>query len=355
MSGALDALLDVVDEEVGDLVGVARDQRHRQVLVGVDAGAGDDLDAGLLRDALHQADVAAQVHARRLDDGLHAALDGRGHELGGDVLGAFRGHAVERVLADGAHLRELDEDRLVARHEVLVDERFAELGSVDRTCDRLYLRPSGRILSKQLDRGDHHRRQKAGDQDGHRDDPAARHRRLVWRRKSGCLKKGLSCSSGSWSELTGRRRRQLAVAHATELAKAHGAALEIVSAYEPVPSDRLREEKDPGPGRRRVRRRSARRREREPRQRSREGARGRDRGEHASARGRSGRRDPRRRRGDRGRSRRGRQQGDDRAPSASCSGACRTRSPTTRRAASTSFARRSAATWTRASPSATRS
>ena len=41
---------------------------------------------------------------------------------------------------------------------------------------------------------------------------------------------------------------QTAVAHATELAKTHGAALEIVSAYEPVPSDRLREEKAQVPG-----------------------------------------------------------------------------------------------------------
>ena len=41
---------------------------------------------------------------------------------------------------------------------------------------------------------------------------------------------------------------QTAVAHATELARAHGAALEIVSAYEPVPSDRLREEKAQVPG-----------------------------------------------------------------------------------------------------------
>ena len=39
-----------------------------------------------------------------------------------------------------------------------------------------------------------------------------------------------------------------AVAHATELARAHGAALEIVGAFEPVPSDRLREEKGQVPG-----------------------------------------------------------------------------------------------------------
>ena len=41
---------------------------------------------------------------------------------------------------------------------------------------------------------------------------------------------------------------KLAVAHATQLAKAHGASLEIVSAYEPVPSDRLRAEQSQVPG-----------------------------------------------------------------------------------------------------------
>ena len=39
-----------------------------------------------------------------------------------------------------------------------------------------------------------------------------------------------------------------AVAHATELARVHGAALEIVSAFQPVPSERLREEKTQVPG-----------------------------------------------------------------------------------------------------------
>ena len=40
----------------------------------------------------------------------------------------------------------------------------------------------------------------------------------------------------------GSETAQVAVSHATELAKSSGATLEIVSAYEPVPSDRLREE-----------------------------------------------------------------------------------------------------------------
>lgn len=40
----------------------------------------------------------------------------------------------------------------------------------------------------------------------------------------------------------GSETAQVAVTHATQLAKATGASLEIVSAYEPVPSERLREE-----------------------------------------------------------------------------------------------------------------
>jgi nucleotide-binding universal stress UspA family protein len=39
-----------------------------------------------------------------------------------------------------------------------------------------------------------------------------------------------------------------AVRHATELARATGAALEIVSAYQPVPQERLREEASEVPG-----------------------------------------------------------------------------------------------------------
>ena len=46
----------------------------------------------------------------------------------------------------------------------------------------------------------------------------------------------------------GSETAQVAVRHATELAQATGASLEIVSAYEPVPSDRLREESSQVPG-----------------------------------------------------------------------------------------------------------
>ncbi len=46
----------------------------------------------------------------------------------------------------------------------------------------------------------------------------------------------------------GSKTAQVAVEHATELARATGAALDIVSAFEPVPSNRLREEGSQVPG-----------------------------------------------------------------------------------------------------------
>lgn len=46
----------------------------------------------------------------------------------------------------------------------------------------------------------------------------------------------------------GSETAQLAVSHATQLAQATGAALEVVSAYEPVPAERLREDAQQVPG-----------------------------------------------------------------------------------------------------------
>ncbi len=46
----------------------------------------------------------------------------------------------------------------------------------------------------------------------------------------------------------GSETAQVAVTHATELAKSSGAVLEVVSAYAPIPSDRLQEEKTQVPG-----------------------------------------------------------------------------------------------------------
>jgi hypothetical protein len=103
-----------VHEKVGDVVGAAGDERRRQVLVGVDTRAGNDLEPGLLRHALHQAHIAAEVHARGLDDGLDAPLDCGAHELRSDVLRILGGDVRDRFLSHRAHLRKLDEDCLVA-------------------------------------------------------------------------------------------------------------------------------------------------------------------------------------------------------------------------------------------------
>ena len=46
----------------------------------------------------------------------------------------------------------------------------------------------------------------------------------------------------------GSETAELAVKHAAELAKGSGASLEIVSAFEPVPQERLREESQEVPG-----------------------------------------------------------------------------------------------------------
>jgi nucleotide-binding universal stress UspA family protein len=71
--------------------------------------------------------------------------------------------------------------------------------------------------------------------------------RLVWRR----------CSPGSEEGFVfkrivvgtdGSETASVAVQHATELAKATGASLDLVSAFEPVPQDRLRNEAQQVPG-----------------------------------------------------------------------------------------------------------
>ena len=66
--GALDALLDVVHEQIGDEVRVAVEQELRQVVVGVDAGARHDLQPGLDGEPLQCARCrgrAASPSARR--------------------------------------------------------------------------------------------------------------------------------------------------------------------------------------------------------------------------------------------------------------------------------------------------
>ena len=119
--GSLDALLDVVDEQVRDVVLRAVEQELRQVVVGVDARARDDLQPGLVREPLRRRHVAPEQHRRRLDDRLHPVPL--------DRLGRLEGQLELAVVL--AHVRPLRGDGLVAREEVLVDQRQAELVGVD--------------------------------------------------------------------------------------------------------------------------------------------------------------------------------------------------------------------------------
>ena len=126
--GTLDPLLDVMDEEVGEEVLVAVEQELGQVIVGVDTGAGDDLEAGLGRDPDRGPDVAAEQHRRRLNDGLDPVLLDRLRRLDREaVLGLVV-----------ANMRPLRRDRLIGGEEVLVDQRQPELVGVDRPVDTLY-------------------------------------------------------------------------------------------------------------------------------------------------------------------------------------------------------------------------
>ena len=102
--GALDALLDVGDEELGDLVGVAIEEELGEMVVGVDPGAGDDLEPGLLGDAPHEVDVASQEHRGRLRDRLDAQIDGGLRLSHGDVVVLARRDLVRRLLLGGTRL-----------------------------------------------------------------------------------------------------------------------------------------------------------------------------------------------------------------------------------------------------------
>ena len=135
--GALDPFSMSCDEELGDRVRVAVDEELGQVVVGVDAGARHDLQAGLLGDSAHEGDVAAEEHRGRVADRLHSVLHHSAGAVDGHVELLPWRHRVRRFLLDGACVRPLGEDRLVADQQVLVDQRAAELGGVDRAGDGL--------------------------------------------------------------------------------------------------------------------------------------------------------------------------------------------------------------------------
>ena len=127
--GALAADFDVLDEVVGHHVDVAVLEVVGQVVVAVDAGAGDDLHSGLVGDPLHEAHVAPAEHGGRVDDRSHAA-----------VLGAADGEQ-RRVVLEllVVAVGPLCGDGLVAEAHVLVYERQPQLPLVDRTLHRLNL------------------------------------------------------------------------------------------------------------------------------------------------------------------------------------------------------------------------
>ena len=84
MPRPLDPVLDLVDEDVGDLVLVAAEQGLRQVVVGVDPRREDDLEAALVGDPLAEGGIAVEEHGARLDHGCDpVALDRPGVGDGG--------------------------------------------------------------------------------------------------------------------------------------------------------------------------------------------------------------------------------------------------------------------------------
>jgi hypothetical protein len=140
----LDPLLDVLHEEVGYLVGIPVEEELGQVVIGVDPGARDHLQAGLLGDAAHELDIAAEEHrggfADRLDAELHRGL----RLTHGDVEDLIRRDLVWLVLLDRPGGRPLVADGLVAVPQVLVDQRRPQLVGVDRPGHRLHLRHGAR-------------------------------------------------------------------------------------------------------------------------------------------------------------------------------------------------------------------
>ncbi len=126
--GALDARLDVVDEQLRNRVWLAGHKEHRQRVVGVDAGARHDLESGLGRDPSHQLDVATEEHAAWIADGADAALHHTPGTVGGHPKDLVHPHlGGGGVGRNRAHVRPLGQDGLVARPEVFVNQRRAQL------------------------------------------------------------------------------------------------------------------------------------------------------------------------------------------------------------------------------------
>jgi hypothetical protein len=138
--GALDPLLDVVDEQLRDLVRIARDEEGGEVVVGVDPRAGDHLEPGLLGNPAHEPGVASEQHRGRVADRLHPGRQRLLRCLDRDPVLAARWHGPRLTLPDGLDVWPLDVHGLVAGDQVLVDQRRAELADIDRPGDGLHPR-----------------------------------------------------------------------------------------------------------------------------------------------------------------------------------------------------------------------
>ena len=121
-TGSLDPAFDVLDEVVGHHVDVAVLEVVGEIVVAVDPRAGDQIDARLIGDALHEADVAAAEHRGGLDDRLHAAILGVVDGQQGRVELELLVVAARPVLGDG----------LVAEADMLVGQDDAQLLRVKR-------------------------------------------------------------------------------------------------------------------------------------------------------------------------------------------------------------------------------
>ncbi len=113
---------------VGHRVHVAVLEVVGQVVVAVDAGAGDDPDSGLIGHALHEAHVAPAEHRGRIDDRLHPSRLG-----GGDCLQ----RRVQLGLLVVA-IRPLRRHGIVSKADMLVDEDESELLGIDGSLHGLY-------------------------------------------------------------------------------------------------------------------------------------------------------------------------------------------------------------------------
>ncbi len=141
-AGAGDALGDVRGEQVrhrvaavGAAVRPAVAEVQRDVVVGVQAGGHDDVDAGAGGHPLNPGDVAADPHHGRVGDGGHAATGERAE------LGRGGADLLLLVPAGGVVLPDL----LVQHEQVLVHEHPAEFGHGHRPAHRLHgRRRSGR-------------------------------------------------------------------------------------------------------------------------------------------------------------------------------------------------------------------